>query len=151
MSNQVTFDPSARLDLFFRIGRSGSKKLIFVDDEEEAYSIAAGAFQLNIKTAPGVSTNVIQLTEASGLTKGGAGNNELTIAITDVQSTIAENLYYYELYNTVTKKTWLSGNAHFYNSISEPVNSDTTVTIELDSTVTITIQDSISGVNGGTP
>jgi hypothetical protein len=141
MTPQATFDPSAILNLYFRISRAGSKKLIFLDEDAEAYSIAASTFVLNVKTSPGASTNVFQLTEVSGLTKGGVGNNELTIAVTEIQSALSDNLYYWELYNTTTKKTWLSGNAYFYHQINDQLTSDTEVTIELDSTVTVTISD----------
>jgi hypothetical protein len=148
MIPQATFDPSGILNLHFRIARAGSKKLIFLDANADPYSISSGTFQLNIKTHAGASTNVIQLTEGSGLTKGGASNNELTITFTEVQTNISETRYYWELYNTVTKKTWLSGGAYFYQSINEQLTSETEVTIELDSTVTVTINDTVSGFGG---
>lgn len=142
----TTIDPSRRLDFPFRLRRAGSKKFIFQNSDGTAIDISTYDFVLNIKEYPGARTNTIQLTIGSGLTVGGAGNNELTASLTVANTSIREQEYYWELYKESTSKTYLNGLAPAHNGVFDGVSNDEdTLTItDGSSEVTITISDTPS-------
>lgn len=151
MTPATTIDPSRRLDFPFRLRRAGSKKFIFLDENGTAIDISGYGFVLNIKEYPGARTNVISLTVGSGLTVGGAGNNELTASLTVANTSVQEQEYYWELYKGSTSKTYLNGLAPAHNGVFDGVSNDQdTLTItDGSSEVTINISDSVSGGGGG--
>jgi hypothetical protein len=133
---QAILDTSGKLDLYFRVARVGSKLLTFLHNGS-AYSLAGRTFQLNIKNGPNSVLNVVQLLSGSGLT---ILNNTIAIATTELQSLIAEHVYYWELYETVTKQTWLCGKACFTKREPPALNDSASVTVKLDpDTVVINI------------
>lgn len=141
-----TFDPSRRLDLYFRIKRAGSKSFIFLDENESGIDISGYDFELHIKNYPGERNNVLELTVGSGLTVAGTGNRQLNASITVSQSNLKEGEYYWELYKGSTDKTYLSGKAIFHNGAFDGVGSDSeTLTIDDSGTVSITVSDSVTG------
>lgn len=148
----ITFDPSAPLNLYFRIARSGSKKLVFKNTDETPYDISGGTWLLRIKNSAQSSTNVLQLSSGSGLTIGGDDNNEMTISVTETTSNLPEKIYYWELFNDTTNVTWLCGDCYFYSGVTNNNDSTTEITVDLgETTVEITVQDAITSIDGGTP
>jgi hypothetical protein len=145
---QAVFDIAEKLDLYFRIARDGSKTFTFTSGGS-SYSVAGITWELNIKVR-GASTNTLQLTSGSGLT---ISTNTITVAVTAAQTTIAERLYYWELYDVTNKKTWLCGNAHFTSKEPADLSDSTSVTVNTDpDTVAIAVSNSvtITEVDGGT-
>lgn len=142
----TTIDPSRRLDFPFRIRRAGSKKFIFLNSDGTALDISSFDFVLNIKEYPGARTNTIQLTIGSGLTVGGAGNNELTASLTVTNTSVQEQEYYWELYKGSTSKTYLNGLAPAHNGVFDGVSNeqDTLTVTDGSSEVTITVSDTPS-------
>lgn len=142
----TTIDPSRRLDFPFRLRRAGSKKFIFLNSDGTALDISSFDFVLNIKEYPGARTNIIQLTIGSGLTVGGAGNNELTASLTVANTSVQEQEYYWELYKGSTSKTYLNGLAPAHNGVFDGVSNDqdTLTVTDGSSEVTITISDTPS-------
>jgi hypothetical protein len=147
----LTFDPAEGLTLFFRIARAGSKKFVFKNEDDSPYAISASTWQLNIKKESGSVTNVLQLLPGTGLTIGGAGNNEITVSVSEATSNLAERSYYWELFNDTTNITWLNGQAYFYTGVVDTSDSVTDITIDLgETTVEITVENAINSVDGGT-
>lgn len=146
MTPATTIDPSRRLDFPFRLRRAGSKKFIFLNSSGTALDISSFGFVLNIKEYPGARTNVISLSVGSGLTVGGAGNNELTASFTVANTSVQEQEYYWELYKGSTSKTYLNGLAPAHNGVFDGVSNDQdTLTItDGSSEVTINITDTPS-------
>lgn len=147
---QAIFDTAEKLNLYFRIARVGSKAFTFVDANEDDFDLSGLTFQLNIKSHSGSSSNILQLTSGSGLSVSG---NVLTVSVTEEQTDISENLYYWELYEAVDKKTWLCGNAYFMRGTPNDLNDSTSVTVNINpDTVMITISNvtTITEVDGGT-
>jgi hypothetical protein len=145
MAKQATFDPSKRLDLYFRINRDGSKRFTFLDPSGGDYDITAINFEIFIKDYAGSKVKVISLTLGDGLEIPTYEVNKLDASITADDTLLNEGEYYWELYLIGQKKTWLSGKAYFHNGEFDGVdNSSETLTME---TVTITINDSVSGTS----
>jgi hypothetical protein len=144
--SKAIFDIAGKLDLLFRIARVGSKTFTFVDSNGDAYSLSGLTFQLNIKQRPSSTTNLFQLTSGSGLT---IGASSIEIDVTELQTDLPEVLCYWELYETVGKKTWLCGSANFISRDPSSENDATTVTVNLDpDTVTVTISNPASSGTG---
>jgi hypothetical protein len=133
---KAIFDIAGKLDILFRIARAGNKTFTFLDADEAEYSLDGLVFELNVKELPDSAANVFQLTDGSGLT---IGTNTIAIAVDEEQTDIPERLYFWELYETVGKKTWLCGTAYFISR--DPSENDaTTATVRLDpDTITVTI------------
>jgi hypothetical protein len=147
--SKAIFDIAGKLELLFRIARIGNKTFTFLDVNESAYSLSGLTFQLNVKQLPSSSTNLFQLTSGSGLT---IGSNTIDITVSETQSDLPEKLCYWELYETVGKKTWLCGNCYFISRDPSSETEATTVTVNLDpDEVTVTISNTFAGVDGGTP
>lgn len=144
------FDPSRRLDLYFRIKRAGVKVFIFVDAAGAAIDISAFAFAWRLKQYAGARTNVIELTIGAGLTVGGAGNNELSAALTVANTSISDGEYYHELIKGSTSKTYLNGKGIAHNGLFDGVGSDTSTLTITDGSDAVTIQISEAGAAGAT-
>jgi hypothetical protein len=144
---KAIFDIAGKLDLLFRIARVGSKTLSFVDSEGVAYPLDGFEFQLNIKERPSSAENLIELTDGSGLTVN-ASSIEIEVDEEDTDQT--EKLKFWELYETVNKKTWLCGNCYFISRDPSSENDAVTVTVRLDpDTITVTISNPASTSEGG--
>lgn len=146
----ATFDPSRRLDLYFRCNRAGSKTFKFYDEDGDPIDITTSDYDLFIYEYEGAADPIITLTS----TEGGTDSNELACSITVSQSNINEGKYYWELYKGSTDKTHLNGNAIFHNGRFDGVSSDTTdITISDggdDVTIEITDTDALAGeIDGG--
>jgi hypothetical protein len=145
---QAIFDIAEQLNLYFRRARVGSKTFTFLNSDGDAYSVAAITFQLNIKSRETSSDNVLQLTSGSGLT---ISTNTIVVAVTEVQSNLPADIYYWELYDATNKKTWLCGRAYFTQAEPADLNDSTSVTVNLDpDTVRITLTGSVTEIDGGT-
>lgn len=146
----VTFDPAAIVTIYHRTGRAGSKTLVFANADGTPYSILGIAFQFLVKRQPGADA-VITLTVGSGLAISGADNNELTISFTELQNFLPTT-YFYELYNSTIKKTWLNGDFIVHAGKFNSFSGSETVTVTTGENIEVTITDStISTIDGGTP
>lgn len=145
MIKSATLDPSKLLYLYFRKNRAGTKKFIFLDDDGNPFDISSIAFQLFVTTNPGSRAKIINLSIGSGLTVGGASNNELTATVTSDDTNLNEGTCFWELYRSDTEKTWLNGKAVFHVGEFDGVEDTNSVTISdgVD-TVTITVADSVN-------
>lgn len=137
----ATFDPSRRLDLYFRVDRNGSKVLTFTNSDGQPYSLIYDEFKLIIKENSGSRKNKVLLEENAGLT---ISINSVTVDITSEQSHLPTGEYYWELYNEYTGTTYLSGKAYFHNGEFDGVDNDAEdVVINLSGeSITISIEDS---------
>lgn len=112
----------------------------FLNEDGSAHDISSYDFELIVKKIPQAGQNVFKLTVGSGLTIGGAGNNELTIEITAAQATVNPNVYFWRLYASAEDHTWLSGDFEFYAGKPKQRTQTETITIAQSGTpVTITI------------
>lgn len=135
----VTFDPSRRLDIYFRQARAGEKILTFVDDVADPFDITAIDFELLIKDAFG--NTVVTYTEGNGLTIGGADDNELTITFDEDSTDIPTAEYYWQLNNMTDVTTWLNGKAFCHTGIFDGVTETDTITVSVEGdSITITIE-----------
>jgi hypothetical protein len=125
---QAIFDIAEELDLYFRTARAQDKTFEFEDTAGDPYTISGITWNLNFKTYAGASTNVLQLTSGSGLT---ISTSSIVIALTEVQSDLPRDMYYWELYDATNKETWLCGNAHFTKGKPANLSDSTSVTINL--------------------
>jgi hypothetical protein len=149
----ISLDNSKPLDLYFRRARDASKRFVFKNEDGSAYAINGSTWHVNIKTTSGSSTNILQLTSGSGLTIGGVGNNEITISVTEATSDLPREVYYWELFNDTTNQTWISGEARFFSGNNPKADSTgvSEITLDLgDSTVEITLEGTITSIDGGT-
>lgn len=138
MMKSATLDPSKLLYLYFRKNRAGSKKFIFLDSDGNPFDISAIDFELFVTTNPGSRAKLIDLTIGSGLTVGGAGDNELTATVTSDDTNINEGTWFWELYRSDTEKTWLNGKAIFHVGEFDGVETPDPITIS-DGADTVTI------------
>jgi hypothetical protein len=141
--NSTSFDPSRRLDLYFRCNRAGNKTFKFFDDAGAALDIRLFEYDVFIYEYEGADTPIVTLST----TEGGGSNNELACTITVSQSNINEGKYYWELYKGSTDKTHLCGEAIFHNGKFDGVTTDTTNLTITDGgdDISITIDDPSSG------
>jgi hypothetical protein len=140
----ITLDPAKRLDIKYHQGSDGSKTLTFVDSAGDAYTITGNTYVLNIKRKIGDDSNVLQLTEGSGLTKN---TSSLVITLTDTQTTALNGDYYWELVRTDGSglvKRWLNGYLQ-ETKIFDGLTETTGITIDESGTaVTVTISEPTS-------
>ncbi len=150
--NDSTFDPAQQLNLHARRARVASKVLTFLSSGG-AYDISAIVFQLNIKQGGSSTLNVIQLLAGSGLTISGDDNNKLTIVLSEVQTELTEGIYYWELYNASTKKTWLCGKFYVFTGVHAETENELEITINTEpDTIEISVSDSssvVTEIDGG--
>jgi len=125
---KATFDPSVNLDLYFRKGMNGNKTLNFFRTNGSEYDLTGINFEFRAPFP--VSVNVI-------------GNSiELSIAYSEV---INRNTFFYQLVNTSTVRTWLSGTSFFTSDLSANVSDSENIVINLNGeTINITISDTAS-------
>ena len=125
---QITFDPSQQSTIWFRCARNGSKKFVFKNTDGTPFSLSGKTFAAFIKetshsTAVKISLNTVI---------GGAGNNELTVSITSAQSNIKAKDYYFELWDTTAKITYINGISPFTNGVFDGVDDSVdNITIQL--------------------
>ncbi len=125
MSTPTTsFSPAEKLDLYFRIGRAGTKQFDFLNSSGGPLDISTFDFSLLIKYHQGALLNKISLTVGSGLTVGGSGNSRLTAALTTSNTILNEGEFYWELYKGSTSKTFLSGKAFAHYGKYDGIESD---------------------------
>lgn len=149
MIKSATFDPSKRLDLYFRINRDGSKRFIFFDTNGNEFDITGISFELLIRDYPGAKPKVISMTSGAGLEIPVYEINILDVSVTADQTLLNEGEFYWELYLINEKRTWLSGKAFFHNGEFDGVENDTEslTIIQNGETIQITVQGSVgSGV-----
>jgi hypothetical protein len=140
---KATFDPSKRLDLYFRINRNGSKAFSFFNVSGTARSLIYEEYSLVIRKFQGGPVYItLPLT---------IDTNVITATITESQSRINEGEYYWELIRVDLGKTWLNGKAVFHNGVFDGVDTDTTDITIAESTETINITISESGTGGSDP
>lgn len=142
MAAAITLDPSKRVDIKYHSGTDGSKTFTFTDNAGDAYDISGNTFTLNIKRRDHNSINVLQLTEASGLTKD---TSSLVITLTDTQTTDLKGDYYWELLRTDGDglvKRWLNGYLQETKIFDGLVETTSVVIDESGSAVTIVISES---------
>lgn len=125
----ITFDPSKQSTVYFRCNRAGSKKFIFKNsDTLAAYSLSGKVFKAFIKETPQSVNTKIDLT----CTVGGAGSNELTVTITSAQAAIKAKDYYFELWETTEKITYINAIAPFTNGVFDGIDdTDENILIQL--------------------
>jgi len=138
----ITFDPSKKIDLYFRVARDGSKTFSFVDSSSVGYNISGLTFSMVIYDRVGGNA-LLTLTEGSGLSK--PDNFSLTVTVTDTQTALRPNNYFYVINRTDVSslvKTWFSGTAHFHEGEFDGLNESTSVVIDESGTaVTVTVND----------
>lgn len=138
----ITFDPAKKLPIYFRVARDGSKTLTFVNPAGDDYDISGFTFALTVYDRVGGNA-ILSLTEGSGLSK--PDNYSLTITVTDTQTTLRPNKYFYVLNRTdggSLVKTWLNGDCFIHEGEFDGLIETTTLTIDESGTaVTVTIND----------
>jgi hypothetical protein len=145
----ISFEASKRVPFRFRIARAVNKRFVFVDSEDAAYSLAGRDLKLRIKPSAGASTNIFELTLSSGLVISGAGNNQLDITMTEVQTSIPQGVYYLEFSDATSKKTWpMRGPAEFAYEFADDLQGESELTFTLDTDV-VYVQVQESGGSGG--
>ena len=141
----ITFDPSKKLDLYFRVARDGSKTFTFVDTASNDYDISAFTHQIIIYDRVGGNA-LLTLSEGSSISK--PDNYSVTVTVTDTQTVIRPNKYFYVWNRTDGSslvKTWFSGSAIFHEGEFDGVTETTSIVIDESGTgVTVTISDTAS-------
>lgn len=141
----ITLDPAKRLDIKYHKGSDGSKTLTFVDGADDPYPITSNTYVLNIKRKIGDNSNVLQLTEGSGLTKN---TSSLVVTLTNAQTNGLNGDYYWELLRTNGSglvKRWLNGYLQETKIFDGLTETHSVVIDESGSAVTISITDSGGG------
>ena len=141
----ITLDPAKRLDIKYHQGSDGSKTLTFVDGADDPYPITSNTYVLNIKRKIGDNSNVLQLTEGSGLTKN---TSSLVVTLTNAQTNGLNGDYYWELLRTNGSglvKRWLNGYLQETKIFDGLTETHSVVIDESGSAVTISITDSGGG------
>jgi len=143
----ITFDPAKKLSIYFRVARDGSKTLTFVDPSAVNYDISGFTFAFTVYDRVG-GNSVLSLTEGSGLSK--PDNYSLTIDVTDTQTTLRPNKYFYILNRTDSGslvKTWLNGDCFIHEGEFDGLTETTSLVIDESGTaVTVTVNDVSSSV-----
>lgn len=148
----ISLDPSKAVSIRMRRATQAIFKIIFKDAVEDPYPITGIPFRLLVQNAQ--DKNVITLAIGSGLTIGGAGNNELTVTITDVQSDMNPSIYFWKLMNDSAKLAWLNGDFTIHvGKTDAPDPEEVNVSIsDTSDTIALTITSSlINDITGGTP
>lgn len=142
----ITLDPSKRVDIKYHSGTDGSKTFTFTDTAGDAYDISGFTFTMNIRRKIYGTTNTIQLTEGSGLTKS---TSSLVFTLTDAQTAALAGDYYWELKRTDGSslvKRWLNGYLQ-ETKVFDGINESSSIVIDESGTaVTVTINESGSSL-----
>lgn len=141
MPTGASFDISRLLPLYARVNEAGSPITItFVDAAGGAVDISGEDFELPVYKRPQSTIPEFTMTVGSGLTVGGAGSNELSIAPTALQATVRPDTYFWRLYSSASDNTWLNGPFYFHKGEFDGVNDPDDFTITVSGTpVTVTI------------
>jgi hypothetical protein len=143
--SKARFDIAGELDLEFRIARAGSILLTFIDVDGAPFVLDDYDHQLNIRGNALDEENIITLTDGDGLTYD---SNTILVEVDEEETNLPEKLYYWELYETTTKKTWLCRNAYFISRDPSNVSGEITATVNTGTTeITVTISAAI--IEGG--
>jgi len=129
MSKRVTCDPAKNLDLYFRKRRAGSKEFIFKNSDGTNHNLTD---TFEFRSGFPVDLTVL--------------DNKITFDIDEEQSDTKNDSYFWELVNTVTKRTWLCGTSYLTQGNSAEEDEQITITIDLEGeTVEVTINEAGSG------
>jgi hypothetical protein len=143
--SKARFDIAGELDLEFRIARAGSILLTFVDIDGAPFVLDDYDHELNIRENALDEENIITLTDGDGLTYD---SNTILVEVDEEETNLPEKLYYWELYETTTKKTWLCRNAYFISRDPSNTSGEITATVNTGTTeITVTISAAI--IEGG--
>lgn len=105
----IVTDPSKKIRYYFRVNSTPLPKTIYFLDENGAdYPVNTKTWEVNFKRNPGDSTNVVQLTDGSGIT---LGVNYMTIEPTQAQVNIQPREYFIEIRNTTDAQSPFTGKA----------------------------------------
>lgn len=131
---RATLDPAKNLDLYFRKQRSGSKSLLFFNEDGSEYDIELIDFSIwGIDATLSKSFNELTITKGEDIVGGQC---------------------FWELVNATTNKTWLTGTAFYLEGLSaeiEDSKDDITIAINGETVNIHIVAGGSSGVNGGTP
>lgn len=152
---KVTTDSAGKLELYFRVARASvPKTLTFKDVNGNAYSIAGITFLLNF-IDPNTGSTVLSLASGTGLT---IGSSSITFSLTEVQSALPKDLYYWELYDSTNKRSWIYDKSYFIKREPPDIDNETELTVKLTGeTINVTVTtgsgsggEGITEVDGGT-
>ena len=141
---KITSDPAREITWYFRINRDNQKVFRFYDSSGDDFSLTDYTFVLNFKKRGNDSSNILQLTSGSGLTKTG---NELTVQIAKTQAALFQDrTYFVELVRTKDslERTWFTIDGVFHNGKFDGVGSsseDVTIYDSGGDVVSVTIND----------
>lgn len=144
MAVKATTDPARELELYFRINRDASITFNCYDENGDAFLLADYTIVANFKKRENDSTNFLQLSSGSGLTKN---TSSFILTLTKVQAALfREQSYFLEIVRTKSalEKNWTAGSAIFHNGKFDglAVSSSSFTISEGATTVTLVISDS---------
>ncbi len=147
--SQIITDLSTGKPWLARKGMNNQFTLTFTNSGA-AFNISSYTFVLNIRKI-GSSSNVIQLTQGSGLTNGGA-SGILTVQLSASNTAILRQAsYYYEINYTVSTQSYglIHGTLTLVNQYnSEDVNSSINLSVSLAGT-NLNLSITLAGSGGG--
>lgn len=137
---EATFDPARECKMYFRCNRNGSKDFVLSYADGTPYSFIYDEFEANIYKYEGERKVFIQLPIIYDA-------NRLTISITESLSNVNQGEYYFELFNVISRQTWIATMCIFHNGHFDGVTNNTeTLTVNTQGEViNITIQGSGPG------
>jgi hypothetical protein len=139
--SKASFEGVFKIPLYMRRARAGSIIFSFFNEDDTDYNEFDDGRELHFYIRSNSSTTpLVDLTESNGLTVSG---NDITPTLTVLQSTLAPNLYWWELYDNTNKKTL--GIDRLQIGTREPAQVEQSVEVSLSST---TVR--VTMVSGGT-
>lgn len=136
--NQITTDPSQRVDLYFRTDSIGVPiTFTFLESDGSPYSFIYDDFQLVIKPYVGSKKNTLLLGFGTGLSLTA---NRLTAQIDTSNVRVEPGEYYWELIKNDYGRPWLTGIAYAVAGNLPAISNSTSVTVNeggYDITITI--------------
>lgn len=151
--NALALDPAIAKDLFHRVGRAASMKIIFKNVDATPYPITGIPFEFYAKRHLDDDVKLMNLTIGNGLTIGGVSNNELLFEFSAALSDIDPIRYFWELLNLNTLVTWFNGYLNMHNGRFDSFNTTELIgTINVDGNVieaTIALSAETTDIDGG--
>lgn len=146
----ISLDPSKQVPIRMRKATAATFKIIFKDGAGDPFNISAIDFRFRVQRFNELP--IFTLGIGTGLTIGGAGSNELTVAIPVANNNAIATNYFYELINETAHLVWLNGDFIIHTGkYDAPVPADVEVSIsDTSDTISVTIT-SLSDIDGGTP